>query len=70
MMRELTNSIMEKPDKKYKPVEKCPKCGAPVTWDLLYHGPGADAFQEMCTQCTWVRKSHFTLDGCTIVEKP
>jgi len=37
--------------------------------DILYHGPGADGFEERCTNCTWVREIHFTQEGGTTKEK-
>jgi len=52
-----------------KPLEKCPKCGAPVTLDILFHGPGCDGFEETCTKCTYSRISQFTEKGGTTEEK-
>ena len=60
---------MEKSDNQLKPVEKCPKCGARVDLDILYHGPGAAGFEGTCTKCTWSRESHFTKEGSTTKEK-
>jgi hypothetical protein len=60
---------MNKTDNEIRPIKNCPKCDAPVMMDILYHGPGADGFEERCTKCTWSREIHFTLEGGTTKEK-
>jgi hypothetical protein len=59
---------MDDPYNQIKPVKNCPKCGAPVTMDILYSTPGAYGFEELCTKCSWSRKSSFTEEGCTTKE--
>ena len=60
---------MVKSDNRIEPVENCPKCGAPIIMDIMYNGPGAAGFEEVCTKCTWSRQSHFTEEGGTTKEK-
>jgi len=60
---------MNESDNEIKPVKNCPKCGAPVTMDILYIGLGESSFEELCTKCSWSRVSSFTKQGCTTKEK-
>jgi hypothetical protein len=59
---------MDESDNQIKPAKNCPKCGATVTLDILYHGPGADGFEEICTKCTWSRERYFTEEGVATKE--